>query len=526
MSHFDPLFASFTWGASGSTANKTTELCTTAQTLYGLESCMHLTCTNVVKEVVEKALKEAKDAGIQNILALRGDPPRGQEYWTTTDEEFQYAIDLVRFIKKEYGDYFCIGVAGYPEGYPESNNKSQDLLYLKEKVDAGADFIISQLFYDVDLFINWEKNCRKIGISVPIIPCIMPIQGYHSFRRITNLCKIYIPPQILNDLEPIKHDDQAVKDYGVNLAISIINKLYKEHKILGFQLCTMNLEKSIKLILERLKFIETDEEKINNLGKKYRPNVGFATNDIIRQEDDGSLSNVKPVIWKEQSGDYLGRSEDWDNFPNGRWGDARSPVSSRITAEMALEYWKEPTSISDIIEIFKSYVLGDIPALPWSEEPLLPESEIIRSNLIKLNELGYLTISSQPSVNGVKSDDSVFGWGPKDGYVYQKAFVEFFVSKEILDNLIEKLLGNPWSSAVTWGVFPGKEIVQPTIIDEVSFKAWKDESFALWEEWQYLYKKGSETQKLLKGLGGTWWLVNIVYHDYVNSDGIWNIFFE
>jgi len=235
-------------------------------------------------------------------------------------------------------------------------------------------------------------------------------------------------------------------------------------------------------------------------------------------DDNDSLSNTKPIIWKEQSEDYLGRSEDWDNFPNGRWGDARSPafgeldifgVSLRITAEMALQYWKEPTSISDIIKVFKSYIFGDIPALPWSVEPLLPESEIIKLNLTKLNELGYLTISSQPSVNGVKSDDNVFGWGPKNGYVYQKAFVEFFVNKEILNDLIDKFSGNPWitfytankqgdfrtnnnkdeSTAVTWGVFPGKEIIQPTIIDEVSFKVWKDESFVLWEEWQYLYKK-------------------------------------
>ncbi|CAG8521997.1 6505_t:CDS:10 [Funneliformis caledonium] len=555
MSFLNPLFASFTWGAGGSTIDRTTDMCATAQTLYGFESCMHLTCTNVVRTTIEKALEEAKSAGIQNILALRGDPPRGQEYWTSCDDDFTHAIDLVRFIRKEYGDYFCIGVAGYPEGYPDSDDKNQDLKYLKEKVDAGAEFVITQLFYNVDTFVEWEKECRKIGIKVPIIPGIMPIQGYHSFRRITNLCKMNIPSEILDALEPIKHDDQAVKDYGVSLAVSIISKLFNEHNVRGFHLCTMNLEKSVRLVLEKLKFVPTEEERNLRRRSRRRSSVGFVSNDIIRQEPDGSLPTVKPVIWKEQSEDYLGRSEDWDNFPNGRWGDARSPafgeldgygVSLRIPPEQALEYWQRPTTLDELKQVFKSYILGDIPALPWYEEPLFAETEAIRSKLVRLNELGYLTVSSQPAVNGAKSEDPIYGWGPKGGYVYQKAFVEFFVSLENLEKLIKKITGNPWityyalnrngdfktnikeeaPSAVTWGVFPGKEIVQPTIIEQVSFKAWKDEAYALWTEWEHLYPKNSPTQKLLNDIGNNWWLINLVHHNYVDPEGIWDIFFN
>ncbi|KAG0019934.1 hypothetical protein BGZ80_005046, partial [Entomortierella chlamydospora] len=111
MQSMSPTFVTCTWGAGGSTFEKTTELCAVAQTVHGLETCMHLTCTNMDRGKVDDALKEAKNAGIQNILALRGDPPRGQEYWTQVDDTFVHAIDLVRYIRQQYGDYFCIGVA-------------------------------------------------------------------------------------------------------------------------------------------------------------------------------------------------------------------------------------------------------------------------------------------------------------------------------------------------------------------------------------------------------------------------------
>lgn len=121
-----------------------------------------------ISEIKEK-LTIAKKNGIQNILALRGDPPKGTETWEKTEGGFQYAIDLIKFIKQEFGDYFGIGVAGYPQGHPDGNYE-EDLKFLKLKVDAGAEFIVTQLFYDVDQFLDFVKDCRKIGITVPILP--------------------------------------------------------------------------------------------------------------------------------------------------------------------------------------------------------------------------------------------------------------------------------------------------------------------------------------------------------------------
>jgi methylenetetrahydrofolate reductase (NADPH) len=135
---------------------------------------------------------------------LRGDPPRGQTEWVKCDSGFSNAVDLVRYIRKEYRDYFCISVAGYPEGHLDNPDKEQDLMYLKEKVDAGADYIVTQLFYDTDLYLKWVDRCREIGILCPILPGIMPIQSYGGFKRMTTLCKTFVPDAISKALEPIK----------------------------------------------------------------------------------------------------------------------------------------------------------------------------------------------------------------------------------------------------------------------------------------------------------------------------------
>lgn len=156
------------------------------------------------REKLDEALEQAKGSGIRNILALRGDPPRGHEYWTPVDSQFKHAIDLVKYIRLKYDDYFCIGVAGYPEGHIDCPDMEQDIVYLKEKVDAGADFIVTQLFYNPDACVNWINKCRERGIAVPIVPGIMPIQTYQSFRRMINLCNVKVPKNIMDDLDQIK----------------------------------------------------------------------------------------------------------------------------------------------------------------------------------------------------------------------------------------------------------------------------------------------------------------------------------
>ncbi|KAI9497312.1 methylenetetrahydrofolate reductase-domain-containing protein [Zychaea mexicana] len=481
MARCEPDFISCTWGAGGSTQGRTLEVCSTAQSVYGLETLMHLTCTNMGKDKIDRALKDAKDAGMQNILALRGDAPRDQEYWTPVDPGFTHASDLVSYIRQQYGDYFCIGVAGYPEGHMDTPDKAQDLQYLKAKVDCGADFIMTQLFYNVDTFKEWVKSCRAIGIHVPIVPSIMPIPTYQSFRRIINLCSVQVPKPILDALDAIKADDQKVKDYGVDLAVDMIRQIRDGGcGISGIHISTLNLERSAKLILEKLG-VAPKQAPPAAAAPVTDSNKGFAPWSAIR--DPAHMEN-------------------WDEFPNGRYGDARSPAfgentygaSLPLPTSKAAAKWGHPTTPDDITRLFEKYILGQLNSLPWCEEPLQTETETIQQQLIQINRNRYWTVGSQPAVNGAPSGDAVYGWGPANGYVYQKAFLECFVSDKQLPALLDRLKADPFvtfyaanrkgdfvtnvenaeaQNAVTWGVFPGKEIVQPTIIERVSFESWK-----------------------------------------------------
>jgi methylenetetrahydrofolate reductase (NADPH) len=170
MTSAHPIFIDITWGAAGSTKALTLSISEYAQKFFGVSVLMHVTCTNLSVDEMRKILACAKDAGIRNILALRGDPPKGASHWTATSKGFRRAADLVRFIREEYGDHFCVAVAGYPEGHPQSLDERMDVHYLKEKVDAGADFVLTQFFYDPNVYLEFLASCRAIGITCPIIP--------------------------------------------------------------------------------------------------------------------------------------------------------------------------------------------------------------------------------------------------------------------------------------------------------------------------------------------------------------------
>jgi methylenetetrahydrofolate reductase (NADPH) len=225
MHGLGPAFIDITWGAGGRLSHLTCDMVNVAQTVYGLETCMHLTCTGMKKEKIDEALTEAYKAGCTNILALRGDPPREKEKWEATDGGFHYAKDLVKYIRDTYGDHFDIGVAGYPEGCEDQDDPELLLDHLKEKVDAGASFIITQMFYDVDIFLAWVKRCRARDIKVPIIPGIMPIHTYAAFLRRAAWTKCHVPSKWLDALEPVKNDDAAVREIGKGLMVQMCREI-------------------------------------------------------------------------------------------------------------------------------------------------------------------------------------------------------------------------------------------------------------------------------------------------------------
>ena len=225
MHDLGPAFIDITWGAGGTLSQLTCEMVNVAQSVYGLETCMHLTCTDMGQEKVDDALKEAYRAGCTNILALRGDPPRDKEKWEAVEGGFRYAKDLVVHIKKGYGNHFDIGVAGYPEGCDDNLDPELLMQHLKEKVDAGGTFIVTQMFYDVDIFLDWVSKVRAAGITVPIIPGIMPISTHAAFLRRANWSNSHIPPKWREVLEPVKNDDAAVREIGTGLVADMCRKI-------------------------------------------------------------------------------------------------------------------------------------------------------------------------------------------------------------------------------------------------------------------------------------------------------------
>lgn len=541
MHGLGPTFIDITWGAGGRHAQLTCEMVKTAQSVYGLETCMHLTCTDMGQDKVNDALRSAYKAGCTNILALRGDPPREREKWVATEEGFQYARDLVKHIRESYGNHFDIGVAGYPEGCDDQDDPELLLEHLKEKVDAGGTFIVTQMFYDVDNFLEWVKKVRAKGITVPIIPGIMPISTYAAFMRRCNHMGCRIPEKFRTALEPVKNDDAAVREIGKGLVAEMCRKILAAG-ITHLHFYTMNLAQATKMVLDELKLTPSMDRPLKH-ALPWRQSLAFA-----RREED-----VRPIFWKNRNKSYVMRTQDWDEFPNGRWGDSRSPafgeldaygIGLRGTNEQNRKLWGEPKSIQDIANVFVKYLHGELESLPWSEAPISSEVNSINADLVALNRRGFLTINSQPAVGGVKSSDPVHGWGPPNGYVYQKAYLELLVSPDLIDELMNRINRHPeltfyavtksgtlqtnspgeGPNAVTWGVFPGKEIVQPTIVETISFLAWKDEAFRLGTDWAHCYSVLSPSRVLIQSMMETWYLVNIVHNDFHNTRGLFHLF--
>ncbi|RMD40924.1 hypothetical protein DV735_g4206, partial [Chaetothyriales sp. CBS 134920] len=655
-----PLFVSVTWGAGGSTASKSIELAEVCQCQLGLPTVLHLTCTNMKKKTIDEALAACKSRGIRNILALRGDPPRADDYRESDDDDdndvdnaenhkFAWAVDLIRYIRQKHGDYFCIGCAGYPEGFPPETqalhppkqSPEHDLPYLADKVEAGAQFVVCQFTYDFESYARYESlvreythhNGKKVLQNIPMLPGIMPIQNYSMLKRICKLTHVALPADLVAKLEKVKHDDDAVKNIGVQVLADLVNGIrdLPSHNLdRGFHFYTLNLEKSCVSILDQAKLIpplreatppesssdsevltdgpaSTHQQQHQHFSRRRASSINAQAHNrvIISSPTTDTNTNTDPstALPKSQheapargagipasdptreqelliskGHGSLGREATWDDFPNGRWGPAHSPAygeidgygpSLKVGPLTARKLWGHPKSADDITNLFQRHVLGQLEAIPWSDEidgdeagapgagVLRAETRVIRDELLALiGKKHYWTLASQPAVDGIRSDDPTFGWGPqRDGFVFQKPFVEFFcLEDEWANNLKPRLQRFPpekvsWmkvdasgsyessseisstfgpvssktsrdnarGNTVTWGVFPGKEIVTPTFIESESFRAWSDEAFAIWAEWRRCFPRGSDEEKFLERMRQNSVLVNVVGHDYIGG---------
>jgi methylenetetrahydrofolate reductase (NADPH) len=246
----DPSFVSVTYGAGGSTREKTIEIVKRIRDEYGLEAMAHFTCVGATVPELRGTLEEMEQAGIDNVLALRGDPPAGQEQWTKTEGGLEYSRELVQLISDGYG--FAIGAACFPETHIHAESPEADLEHLAEKVSAGVHFLITQLFFDNSTYFEFVGRARAIGIEVPIIPGIMPITQAGQVKRMASMCGASIPEELQRELQLRDENPEAMLDFGVAYATLQCAELLAGGAP-GIHFYTLNRSPATRAILSALK---------------------------------------------------------------------------------------------------------------------------------------------------------------------------------------------------------------------------------------------------------------------------------
>jgi methylenetetrahydrofolate reductase (NADPH) len=255
----DPAFVSVTYGAGGSTREKTIEIVKRIREQYGLEAMAHFTCVGATVPELRATLDEMKQAGIDNVLALRGDPPAGQESWVKTEGGLEYSRELIELITDGYP--FAIGAACFPETHIHAASPQADLEYLAEKVAAGADFLITQLFFDNKFYFDFLHRVRAAGIETPIIPGIMPITHAGQVERMAEMCGASIPEALLRELHLRGEHQEAVHDFGVAYATLQCAELLAAGAP-GIHFYTLNRSPATRAILSALKLTKPWEKAV------------------------------------------------------------------------------------------------------------------------------------------------------------------------------------------------------------------------------------------------------------------------
>jgi len=252
LAELAPAFVSVTYGAGGSTRTKTIDLVQWIEREARLTAMAHLTCVGASQDEIGAVLDRLVDAGIENVMVLRGDPPAGQAAFQRAAGGFSYATDLVRYIRKRYGRKLCLGGAGSPEGHVECRDLDQDINHLKAKVDAGLDFVVTQLFFDNRVYFDFVARARSVGIDVPIVPGLMPIRTVAGIERMTSLSGASIPAALRAELERCRNDDAAVAALGISQTTAQAVELLHGGAP-GIHFYTLNQSPATRIILTALK---------------------------------------------------------------------------------------------------------------------------------------------------------------------------------------------------------------------------------------------------------------------------------
>jgi methylenetetrahydrofolate reductase (NADPH) len=571
----NPLFCSVTWGCGGTTAADTLEIARNMHGILSTDVQVHLTSSGLTKAQARKYLDEIKAIGVTNLTIIGGvknssssaaasnvvqfnsaataastdpaavPPPRtaSTEDAATlndADGDFPFSVDLIRFIREEHGDHFGICVAGYPEGHEDCSSPEEGLRHLKAKIDAGADVVITHMVFSPEVFLKFCTDCRAAGIACPIIPGIMPVHSYRQFRRWSarGMAGLDILEGMLKNVST--NDDAEVKRIGIEFTAQVIRSLMKSG-VRGVYLFTMNLEVTVMSILQHVGLANRDVTSAQR-ALPWRTSC----DDARRERED-----VRPIFWSGRSKSWFARTAEWDEFPNGRWGNTRSPAygedqhHTHLVLNAAAQRCVWMHSVATVADLCRGFVgfLEGKTTLPWCDDLALEADLLMDSVLKPLNRRGVLTINSQPAVNGVASEDKIVGWGPPGGNVYQKQYLEFFCPSSLLSTVLDVFAAHPSLTfmasdaasknlrtnakneacvmAVTWGVFPEQEVVQPTIVSAEAFRAWVPEAFALWTAPFASHDCGhvvsGSVPDVVSAVLADWALVNVVDHKFTTA---------
>lgn len=251
LSQVNPDFVTVTYGAGGSTRDKTVEIVTEISKNYSVPTVSHFTCVGANRDQIREILQGIRSRGIVNLMALRGDPPRGEGEFRKTPGGFENATELISFIRSEKMD-FCIGGGCYPEKHPSAKSLEEDVRHLKLKVDAGTDFLVSQLFFMNSAFENFLNLVRKVGIQIPVIPGIMPITSFSQIERFKTLAGCEFPSSLIEDLQEVEHRPEEFYRRSLNFTVKQCRELL-EMGVPGIQLYTLNQSHASYDIVRELK---------------------------------------------------------------------------------------------------------------------------------------------------------------------------------------------------------------------------------------------------------------------------------
>ena len=266
-----PDFVSVTYGAGGATRERTVEITKWIKQELGIEAMAHLSCVGEPVDRLREILDEIAGAGIDNVLALRGDPPRGEKEWTPHPDGLRWSTDLIALIAGGY--QFCVGAASFPEVHPDAPDLAHDIRFLKEKLAAGASFLITQLFFDNRYYFDFVASCREAGITAPIVPGVIPITNVAQLKTITEMCGATIPPGLLLELDRRADDPEAVLQLGVAYTTLQCADLLRRGAP-GIHFYTLNRSPATRAILSSLRLQRPWDERQDDQLEEVQPGGG------------------------------------------------------------------------------------------------------------------------------------------------------------------------------------------------------------------------------------------------------------